>query len=242
MDAIERLIVAVQASGLKRLRVATDAGMTQTKLSKILNRKQVPSVLEFIAIAQAIGSDPALLLTEGDLVIELEKVRVAHAAVSQAREILSAWLPVSYIAPVVPLAKPPRDRSAAPVRAAADPNAELIVELETERVLIPRTAWNRGARIIARVVGDSMDGGDDPLKPGELAFLKPTRSPRTANGLVALLRRGESLYLKTFEISGYAVRLISTNDAYDTIELDVRAEDLQIYGYLVDHSAIGPPG
>jgi SOS-response transcriptional repressor LexA len=247
MDAIERLIAAVQASGLKRLRIATDAGMPQTKLSKILNRRQVPTVLEFIAIARAIGSDPALLLTDGDLVIEVEKVRVAHAAVSQAREILDGWLPAqtlaSAMAPamaqVVPLHKPHRDRSAIPIAAAANPNAELIVELETERILVPRKAWNRGARIIARVVGDSMDGGADPLKDGELAYLNPTRSPRTANGLVALIRRGDALFLKKFEISGYAARLVSTNGEYGPIEVDVRAEDLQIHGYLVDHSPIG---
>lgn len=243
MDAIERLIAAVQASGLKRLRIATDAGMPQTKLSKILNRRQVPTVLEFIAIARAIGSDPALLLTDGDVVIEVEKVRVAHAAVSQAREILGGWLPAQEIgpavAPVIPMHKPHRERSAVPVAAAANPNAELIVELETERILVPRKAWNRGARIIARVVGDSMDGGADPLKDGELAYLKPTRSPRTANGLVALIRRGDALFLKKFEISGYTVRLVSTNAEYDAIEVDVRAEDLQIHGYLVDHSPIG---
>src|SRR5204863_5623372 len=239
MDAIERLIAAVQASGLTRLRVATDADMPPTKLSKILNRRQVPSVLEFIAIARAIGSDPALLLTDGDVVIEVDKVRVAHAAVSQAREILGSWLPAAPIAPVVPLVKPSRDRSVVPIRAAADPNAELIAELETERVLIPRTAWNRGARIIAKVVGDSMDGGSDPIKDGELAFLKPTRSPRTANGRVALLRRDDGLFLKKFEISGHVIRLTSTNERHESVEIDARASDVQIYGYLVGHSPIG---
>lgn len=239
MDAIERLISAVQGSGLKRLRVATDAGMPATKLSKILNRRQVPTVLEFIAIARAIGSDPALLLTDGDVVIEVEKVRVAHAAVTQAREILGGWLPASPAAPAVSLLKPPRDRFAAAVPAAADPNAELIAELETERILIPRTAWNRGARIIARVVGDSMDGGDDPLKNGEVAYLKPTRSPRTANGRVVLLRREDGLFLKKFAISGHTIRLASANARYATIEIDARADNVQIYGYVVDHSPVG---
>ena len=238
MDAIERLIAAVQASGLKRLRVATDAGMPATKLSKILNRKQIPTVLEFIAIARAIGADPALLLTDGDIVVEVDQVRTAHAAVLRAQEILSNWLPPAAAAPVVSLVKPSRDRSVSPVPAAADPNAELIAELETERVLIPRTAWNRGARIIAKVVGDSMDGGLDPLRNGELAYLKPTRSPRTANGRTVLLRRDDALFLKRFEISGHTIRLTSTNERYETIELDARAENVQIFGYLVDHSPI----
>ena len=236
MDAIERLIFAVQASGLKRLRVASDAGMPPTKLSKILNRKQIPTVLEFIAIARAIGSDPALLLTDGDVVVEVDKVRTAHAAVSRAHEILSNWLPVSPMAPVVPLFKPSRDRSLVPVRAAAGPNAEWIAELETERVLIPRTAWNRGARIIAKVVGDSMDGGIDPLRNGEVAYLKPTRSSRTANGRVVLVRRDDGLFLKRFEISGHTIRLTSANEHYERIEIDARAETVEIYGYLVDHS------
>lgn len=239
MDAIERLIAAVQASGLKRLRVATDAGMPATKLSKILNRKQIPTVLEFIAIARAIGADPALLLTDGDIVVEVDQVRTAHAAVLRAQEILSNWLPPAAMAPVVSLVKPSRDRSMAPVRAAADPNAELIAELETERVLIPRTAWNRGARIIAKVVGDSMDGGIDPLRNGELTYLKPTRSPRTANGRTVLLRRDDALFLKRFEISGHTIRLTSTNERYEMIELDARAENVQIFGYLVDHSPVG---
>jgi SOS-response transcriptional repressor LexA len=241
MDAIERLIAAVQASGLKRLRVATDAGMPATKLSKILNRKQVPTVLEFIAIARAIGADPALLLTDGDIVIEVDQVRTAYAAVSRAQEILSNWLPPAMtmtMAAVVPLVKPSRDRSATPVRAAADPNAELIAELETERVLIPRTAWNRGARIIAKVVGDSMDGGIDPLRDDELAYLKPTRSPRTANGRVVLVRREDGLFLKRFEISGHTIRLTSTNERYERIEFDASAENVEIFGYLVDHSPI----
>jgi SOS-response transcriptional repressor LexA len=236
MDAMERLIAAVQVSGMKRLRVATDAGMPATKLSKILNRRQVPTVLEFIAIARAIKTDPALLLTDGDMVIEVEKVRAALDAVSQARDLLGSWLSP---APVISLQKPSRSRSVAPVPAAADPNAEFIAELETERILIPRTAWNRGARIIARVVGDSMDGGDDPLKNGEVAYLKPTRSPRTANGRVVLVRREDGLFLKKFAISGHTIRLASTNERYATIEIDARADNVQIYGYIVDHSPVG---
>jgi phage repressor protein C with HTH and peptisase S24 domain len=121
-----------------------------------------------------------------------------------------------------------------PVRAAANPNAELIAEFEPERRRIPRRAWNRGARIIARAIGDSMDGGRDPIRNGELAYLKQTRSPRTANNHIALVRRGEGLYLKIFETSGHTIRLVSTNGE-KAIELDARGEDLQIYGYVVDH-------
>jgi SOS-response transcriptional repressor LexA len=43
------------------------------------------------------------------------------------------------------------------------------------------------------------------------------------------------LHLKKFEISGHTIRLVSANDDYDTIELDARTTDFQIYGVVVDH-------
>jgi SOS-response transcriptional repressor LexA/lambda repressor-like predicted transcriptional regulator len=244
MDVIGRLIAAVDASRYKRVRIAADAGMSPTKLSKILNRKQVPSVTDFIAIAQAIHLDPARIFTDRELVVEVESVRAAHAASQQllaaserVAAILENLLPEPQSArAVIPLPRPPREQRVAPVLAAANPNAELMVELETERKLIPRRAWNRGARIIARVVGDSMDGGPDPILDGELAYLKKTRSPRTARNKIVLLRRDDGLYLKTFEMSGHTVRLVSANPASPPIELDARVENLQIYGYVVDHA------
>jgi phage repressor protein C with HTH and peptisase S24 domain len=239
MDAIDRLIEAVKSSGIKQNHIARLAGMPATKLNKIVKRHQIPTVPEFIAIARAIHLDPARLFTEGELVIELESLRSAHAAAQRATEILAGWLPAMEVAtPMIPMGLPKRtesSRSVAPVRAAANPNAELLVEVEQERRQITRRAWNRGARIIARAVGDSMDGGLDPIRNGELVYLKPTRSPRTANGQVALVRRDDGLYLKKFEKSGYAIRLVSANG--DPIVLDARAENMQIYGFVVDHGS-----
>lgn len=247
MDVIGRLIDAVEASRYKHVRIAAEARMSATKFSKIVNRKQVPTVTDFIAIAEAIHLDLGRLFTDRELVVEVESLRVAHAVSQQLQaaserlaEMLGNLLPVPQSPGVVnnSLRKPRREQSAVPVRAAADPNAELIVELELERKLIQRRFWNRGARIIARVVGDSMDGGPNPIGDGELAYLKPTRSPRAASNKIVLVRRDDGLYLKTFEMSGHTIRLVSANPAYDPIELDARAENLQIYGYVVDHAAI----
>ncbi len=239
MDPIGRMIEAVKSSGIKQNHIARLAGMSATKLSKILNRQQIPTVPDLIAIARAIHLDPARLFTEGELVIQLEALRSAHAAAQRATEILAGWLPVAEpAAPVNSRAQPKRSdssRSVAPVRAAANPNAELLVEFEQERRQITRRAWNRGAKIIARAVGDSMDGGVDPIRNGELVYLKPTRSPKTANGRVALVRRDDGLYLKTFERSGHTIRLVSANG--EPIVLDARAENMQIYGYVVDHDS-----
>ncbi len=233
---MDRLMAAVEASGLKRTRIAEDAGMSATKLSKILNRIQVPTLPDFLAIARAIHCEPARLFTDGELVIELAALQEAVRLSGRLGEILERWLPAgsSPSAALLPLPKVPANRWVAPVRAAADPNAELVAELESERKQIPRRAWNRGARIIARVTGNSMDGGAHPLGDGELAYLKPTRSPRTANGHVTLIRRDDGLYLKMLEISGHTARLVSTNEDYAPLELDLRSEALQIYGYVVD--------
>jgi SOS-response transcriptional repressor LexA len=115
------------------------------------------------------------------------------------------------------------------VRAAANPNAELVVELESERKRIPRRAWSRG---------NSMDGGPDPMRDGELAYLKPTRSPRTARNRITLVRRDDALFLKRFEISGRIIHLVSANPASETLVIDAfEAENLQIYGIVVDHGA-----
>jgi SOS-response transcriptional repressor LexA len=239
MDAMQRLVAAVEQSGLKRTRIAEDAGMSPTKLSKILNGIQVPTMPDFLAIARAIRCEPSRLFTDGELVIELVLLEEANRLTQRLGEILGRWLPAgaSPAAAALPLSKVPVTRWIAPVRAAANPNAELVAELESERKLIPRRAWNRGARMIARVTGDSMDGGTDPLRDGELAYLKPTRSSRTANGRITLIRRDDGLYLKTLEISGQTARLVSSNEDSPPVELDLRAENLQVYGYVVDHGA-----
>lgn len=238
-EVIERLVAAADASGMKQIHIGRVSGLGKTKVNKILNRKQEPTITDFIAIARAINVDPARLITDGELVVELEELRDAHAASQRVQKILEGWLPDARpaAAPAGPrsLVKAPRSQEATPVRAAANPNAEMVVELETERKLIPRRFWNRGARIIARTDGQSMDGGSDPIANRELVYLKPTRSARTASGKVALCRVDDGLYLKKFEKSGRTIRLVSTNDPH-VMELDARTANLQIYGVLVDHA------
>jgi transcriptional regulator with XRE-family HTH domain len=237
-EVIARLIAAVDASGMKQNHIGRVSGLGKTKVNKILNRKQEPTISDFIAIAHAINVDPGRLFTDGELVVGLEELCEAHAASRRLQKILEAWLPDAQPAPPmagVPPARPPRRHDATPVRAAANPNAEMVVELEMERKRIPRRFWNRGARIIARTDGHSMDGGSDPIKDGELVYLKPTRSPRTASNKVVLCRVDDGLYLKRFEKSGRTIRLVSTNDPH-VMELDAPTANLQIYGILVDHA------
>jgi SOS-response transcriptional repressor LexA len=80
-----------------------------------------------------------------------------------------------------------------------------------------------------------MDAGVHPIRNGELVYFKPTRSPRTANNKVTLVRVDDVLYVKKFEQSGKVIRLVSTNDP-DVMQLDARTANLQIFGILVDHA------
>src|SRR5687768_8628856 len=77
MDAVDRMIEAVKSCGIKQNHIARLAGMSATKLNKIVKRKQVPTVPDLIDIAHAIDLDPARLFTEGELVIQLEALRSA---------------------------------------------------------------------------------------------------------------------------------------------------------------------
>jgi len=240
MEVIERLIAAVTKSGIKQIHIARLAQMDKGKLNKILKRHQVPTVLDFIAICRAIKLDPARLFTDGELVIELETLRTAHAASARVHEILGNWLPEVETTPKPPPAvlsfpKPPPRGTFAPVHAAADSNVELLPEIEAAEKQIPRRAQNRGAKIIARAIGDSMTGGDDPIADREPVYVKPTRSIRTANGHVALCRWGEGIYLKKLEKIGHMIRLLSANTDHKRMELDARIANFEIYGIAVDH-------
>jgi SOS-response transcriptional repressor LexA len=244
MDVIDRLIAAVKASDKKRWHIAADAGMSSAKLSKIMQRKQVPTVPEFIAIAAAINLDPAKLFTSREFVVELESLQSLHALTlrhaadaEHIHERVKKLLPLqeALAAPAV-APRIERSREALPVRAAADPNVEMLVERETVQQRIPDRAWNLGARIVVRVAGDSMDGGADPIRDGELAYLKPTRSARNVLGEVALVRWEDGLYLKSFEMSGHTIRLVSANPASETITIGPEDGEVQVFGYVVGHA------
>lgn len=169
--------------------------------------------------------------------VELTALREAHAAAQRATDVLARWLPERVVQQAeTPRVQPKRSASRfrTPVGAAADPNAELVVELEDEQQEIPTRAWNQGARIIARAIGDSMDGGDDPIGDGALVYLKPTRNPATAKNRIALVRWDDGLFLKRFESDGPMICLVSANGA-PAIEIDAHGENMQIYGYVVDH-------
>lgn len=238
MDAIDRLRAAVKASGTKQTVIASKAGMTSSKLNKILKGHQVATVSDFIAIARAIGRDPASFFSDGELVVAVEHLRNVRAAADTIGAILAGYLPDDANAPsprssIVSIPKRAPTRKAQPLRAAASSNVELFPEVEKTRVTIPRDPWNRGARRIGRATGDSMSGVDG-IDDGELVYLRPTRDSRKGNGHVVVCTVGDAVYLKQLEIIGRSVRLLSINTDHDPIEVD-RPEDLRMVGVVVGH-------
>lgn len=234
MDVIERLREAVKESGFQRKKVAERAGLKQAKLTKILSGRQAVTVGDFIAIARAIDRDPSHLISDKDVVVELGDLQSAHRAAQETERILGSLLPkmVPFRAPGAPLLpKPKSSDTARPIRAAASSNVELLPESEATKVRIPRDARQRGAKLVARVIGDSMDapGG---FRDGELVFLKPTRSRRTATGHIVVCRLDDAIYLKQLTGTGRSATLVSLNPAHDAIEVD-DANRIQVYGTVV---------
>ena len=235
MEAIDRLRAAVKASGMKQTHIAAEAGMTSSKLNKILKGHQVATVNDFIAIARAIKRDPATFFSDGELVVAMDKLRAARDAADTAATILTAYLPEALVAvnhsSIVSIPKRTQAKKAQPLRVAANSNVELFPQLEKKRVAIPRDLWNRGARRIARAIGDSMSGVEG-IEDGELVYLKPTRDSRKAKGHIVVCTVGDAVYLKRLEISARSVRLLSINQAYEAIEVE-NPEDFRVIGIVI---------
>jgi SOS-response transcriptional repressor LexA len=236
MEAIDRLRAAVKASGMKQTVIAAKAGMTSSKLNKILKGHQVATVNDFIAIARAIKRDPATFFSDGELVVAVEHLRNVRTAADTIGTILADYLPDDVGAPlprsgIVSIPKRAPVRKAQPLRVAASSNVELFPEVEKKRVTIPRDSWNRGARRIARAIGDSMSGVDG-IDDGDLVYLQPTRDSRKANGHIIVCTVGDAAYLKKLEIIGRRVRLLSINPSHDPLDVD-QPEDLRVIGIVV---------
>jgi SOS-response transcriptional repressor LexA len=210
--------------------------MAPSKLSKIIKRKQQPTVLEFVAVAQAIGLEPGRLFSDGEVIMELRALRSALTAADDLKRQLAAYLPEASADVVRAVPKREAKRYARPVRAAASSNVELFPEVETARQRIPRRAWNRGARMTARAIGDSMTGPNG-IANGELVFVKPTTNRRAANGRIVVVTVGDAVYLKTLEIIGRKVRLVSINPEHEPIEPEEGAA-VRLVGIAIDHTSL----
>jgi hypothetical protein len=176
--------------------------------------------------ASVIGAGVAFLHSVAqrqDVVVGVDTLRAAHTAVQMVEQSLRAMIPQpppgrAVGAPLLP--KPKRRAAVAPIRAAANSNAELLPKIDARKVAIPREAQNRGAKRVARAIGNSMEGPDG-IRDGQLVFFRSARSRRTATGRVVVC----------------SVMLHSSNPDHDPIEV-VDANYIRIHGVVV-HPSVG---
>jgi len=184
MDVIERLHAAVTASGLSKKKVAHIAGISPSRLSRLLNgRLTRPSIADIEAVLAAIG-------------MRMEDLFAVRSSVDvrQALRVLIEYVDRHEMT-TMPVAEAPRVRPRMAV--AASPNAILLHPDEPIRKKIPPALWARGARGVVRAVGDSMAGAG--IRDGDLVFFAPAASRLAARGKIVVIRVNRAVCLKYYE-------------------------------------------
>jgi SOS-response transcriptional repressor LexA len=227
MDVIDRLHAAVNASPLSKKQIAHLAGMTPWELSRLLHHKlESPSIHDIEAVASAIGiSMASLYVEEAELAAETAQAR-------DALQVLSRYLDQRDASPARVTSRPKRksSRTARPFPVAATPNVEMFAGEESRRREIPPELWSRGARFVARAIGDSMTGAG--IESGDLVFFRPPVSINAARGKIVVCRLGGGVYLKRLQRTGDRVRLVSDNERYGPIVVGPE-DDFELYGIVV---------
>jgi SOS-response transcriptional repressor LexA len=227
MDLIERLHAAVKASGVPKKKIAHLAGMSASRLSRLLNgRLKRPSVPDVEAVLGAIGKRMEDLYAERSAVDVRQALRALTEFVDQheAGRQAPAALTASRVR-----AKRRASRAVIAYPAAATPNVVLF-EGAVLRKKVPPELWARGARGAARVVGDSMiDAG---IRDGDVVYFARASSRRNARGKIVVMRVNASVYLKYYEdVNGQKV-LLSANSRYPPMTL-APGDDVELYGIVL---------
>jgi SOS-response transcriptional repressor LexA len=222
MDVIQRLHAEVKASGLPKKKIAHDAGMSASRLSRLLNgRLKRPSLHDIEAVLAAIGKRMEDLYA-GKLAMDVRQaLRTLTEFVDQHQD---ARPPASLVRNK---RQPSRTVTAYP--AAATPNIVLF-DGAASRKSVPAELWARGARAAARVIGDSMiDAG---IRDGDVVYFARAASRRAARGKIVVIRVNASVYLKIYEVVDGKKVLLSANSRYPTMTL-AEADDVELYGIVL---------
>jgi SOS-response transcriptional repressor LexA len=218
MDVIDRLNAAVKASGKARKTIAHDAGMSASKLTRLLRRQIHARIDDVEAILGALQLTMQSLYA-GEANVDVD-VRLALKTLTE------------YVDRHEPRATPKRapSRVVRPFPVAATPNVVLFDARTNSRTRIPDDLWERGARHAARVTGDSMiDAGIDD---GDVVYFKPSTTKRPPRNAMVIIRVNDGVYLKRYEEARGERRLVSENEAYRPIVLGPE-DDVELYGVVV---------
>ena len=219
MDLIDRLNAAVEASDKPLKKIAFEAGLDPSKLTRLLKRQIHARVADVEAILSALGQTVQSLYAD-DTEID---VRLALRTLTQYVDEHEAK--PRRVAP-----KRPASRTPQPFPVAATPNVILFDKGKSSRKRIPDDLWNRGARYAAQVIGDSMiDAG---INDGDVVFFRRSTSKLPRRNELVIIRVNTSTYLKRYEESRGEKRLVSDNIAYAPLVIKP-GDEVELYGVVV---------
>lgn len=204
----ERLRSAIRKSGKKHAAIAADAGIDPTTLSRILNARMQPTFETVVRLAHALHESVGWLLDEPSFSLSAEEQKVLRKAARTVEEALAA------------MASSRRERP--------EPNALPVATTD-----IPRAYGVRGARLAYEVSGDSMTGAC--IADRDILFVKPTRSTREASGHIVVCRVDGAEYVKTLDLRGGRIRLVSPGDQHPPIDIH-DANRFELIGIVVGRS------
>ena len=223
MDVIQRLHAAVKASGMPKKKIAHLAGMSASRLSRLLNgRLKRPSLPDVEAVLAAIGKRMEDLYAGTSAPDVRQALRTLTEFVDQHQELRPP--PASLVRN-----KRQSSRTVTAYPVAATPNI-VVFDRDLARKSVPPELWARGARAAARVIGDSMiDAG---IHDGDVVYFARAASRRAARGKIVVIRVNASVYLKHYEdVDGQKV-LLSANSRYPPMTL-TEADDVELYGIVL---------
>jgi len=220
MDVIERLHAAVKASGVPKKKIAHLAGMSASRLSRLLNgRLKRPSLPDVEAVLAAIGKRMEDLYAGKPAMDVRQALRTLTEFVDRHQD----------VRPPPAVHKRPPSRTVTAYPAAATPNIVLF-EGGASRKSVPPELWKRGARSAARVIGDSMiDAG---IHDGDVVYFARAASWRAALGKIVVIRVNASIYLKYYQVVDGRKMLLSANSHYPPMTL-AEADDVELYGIVL---------
>jgi len=244
MDIATRLRELLRARGLTQARVAALAGLPNETVNRIVKgTSRDPRIMTLIKIADALGVTVGWFLYEKGFEFSPERRTELRRFVTWGEELLRATQPDDAElqpanASAITLGRRPPLRS--PRRARATPVSatdwrESFGDRREEReVDIPQQFAERGANLVFRAEGESMDG--EHIAHGDLLYVHEDPDPRNARGHIVVSVVSGSLYVKRLELSGRKIRLLSANDRFAPMVFDEDTVEWSLVGVVVGWS------
>ena len=230
MDVLERLHLAVKASGLPEKSRRGPRGHESLQTQSSLEWKgQAADLAAIEAVLAAIGKRMEDLYAGSQSTDIRHALRVLTEYVDTHESPRPAVVTPAAAVPRIGLKKR-KSRTVTMHDVAANPNAILLVSSETRRRKVPDELWNRGARGGARVIGDSMiEAG---IRDGDVVFYVPEADWRAARHKIVVIRVNTAVFLKYYHESNGQKLLVSAKPGLTPMILEP-GDDVQLYGIVV---------